>query len=244
MSTANDEPDPIAPLVASLQSADGDARRTAALTLARIGREAASAVPVLVAGLRDRDVAARAAIANALVGIGPSAVTALIEALREEDLDFRHAVLVTLGKMGPDAASAIPLLADLQEDEQVGSWAAEALARIRPVRLAGVRRWFGPRAPWVVGSLAGAVAAFVVAMLLAPGEGPLAPREEAALTAGMALALLGAGLGSLVGGSRWGGPGAIAGAVVCGLGGGTAGAFLGGLIGAVLEPLNRVLHQR
>ncbi len=79
----------VEPLANALQqSADAEVRLQATVALAFIGPEAETAVPQLVAALKDNNVAVRRGAARALGQIGPGAagaVSALIEALQDTE---------------------------------------------------------------------------------------------------------------------------------------------------------------
>jgi hypothetical protein len=236
--------DLVTPLVEQFQNGGAADRCAAAHGLAALGPAAATAVPVLVAALRDRDVIVRAAAAHGLAHIGKPAVAALLAELGHEDTDFRRAVVVTLGQIGRPAAAAVSALTTALEDEALADAAAQALRNIRRSRLAKLRAWFGPSLPWALGSIAVLALATLVLLLLSwASQEFFAEVSEPSFAAALGVGFLGATMGALIGGSRWGSPGAIGGALVLGLGGGFTGLLLGGVLATLVEPVVRALRS-
>jgi HEAT repeat protein len=122
----------ISALTEALQ--DASARQAAARALARIdSRNGPVVAPILIEGLRDRDVKVAKYSASALGEIGavtPAVVPALGRAL--DDPRIQHSVLGALWKIGPDAAAAVPALVTALKDdnEAVRQAAAHALQLI------------------------------------------------------------------------------------------------------------------
>jgi HEAT repeat protein len=105
----------------------------AAMELAKLGRDARSAVPQLLAALKYPDVRYSAADALGPVGADPDkAVPALLAMLKDEtDGGGRLAVARALGAFGRAAAAAIPALRELLRHDDKGGWpAAEAIGKI------------------------------------------------------------------------------------------------------------------
>src|SRR5262249_42207373 len=73
-------------LVQRLRSQVINARRSAAIALGQIGKDA---LPALIAALKDQDVVVRSSAAGALGQIGKDAVPALIAALKDQDAGVR-----------------------------------------------------------------------------------------------------------------------------------------------------------
>jgi HEAT repeat protein len=119
-------------LAEALKNPDAEIRISAAMSLARIGKEAKSAVPALALALSDRDKVVRAHVAEALYNIGPEAreaVPALILALDHADAGFRGRAAAALTGIGPDAKNAlVPLHFALKDkDAEVRLYAAQAI---------------------------------------------------------------------------------------------------------------------
>ncbi len=126
----------LADLLLLRKSTEDDAPGYAADELAKLGRQAHSAAPQLLAALKYPDVRRAAAWALGPVGADPdTAVPALIAMLKDEkDRAGRCAVAGALGAFGPAAASAIPVLRETLRsdgsDEDRGWVAADAIGRI------------------------------------------------------------------------------------------------------------------
>jgi HEAT repeat protein len=88
-------------------------RIEAVQALAAIGPAAATAVPGLMASLKDSDATVRAASALALGRVGPAAKRAarlLGDALRDDDAEVRRQASTALGEVGPAASAGVPAL--------------------------------------------------------------------------------------------------------------------------------------
>lgn len=125
-------------LARDLKSSKSNVRAHAAADLARLGPEAAEAVPALIAALQDESAAVRHEALNAIDRIGPAAraaAPALIDALKTKEAReprFQTEIMNALGSLGHDSSDAVPVLSDYlaAEDERVSVGAAFALARI------------------------------------------------------------------------------------------------------------------
>jgi HEAT repeat protein len=113
-------------------------RRVRALqVLARIGPEAAPAVPGLIETLKNGDAATKVEALFALGAIGPkaqAAVTPISDQLGDKDLRVVQAAGYALGKIGPAAKEAIPALTKLNqsEDELLKLTSVWAVLKIAP----------------------------------------------------------------------------------------------------------------
>jgi HEAT repeat protein len=126
----------VAPLVASLKSADAAARIDAAEELGLIGAAAEAALPALAGVLEDTSPLVRVAAAGGLGRIDPKndkAVPALTAALKSGDPKVRREAALTLGDLAPEARAAVPALAAALGDTDANvRWAVvEALGRYR-----------------------------------------------------------------------------------------------------------------
>jgi HEAT repeat protein len=94
----------------------------------------ASAIPVLIAALKDDHEAVRHFAAKRLSGVGSSALVALAEALKDKNEYVRTAAPKIIGDIGLKAEPVIPALVSVlkSEDEIASSNAAQALVRIGP----------------------------------------------------------------------------------------------------------------
>lgn len=105
--------------------------------LARIGPDAASAVPGLARALGSQSIQVRIAAADALANIGPAArtaVPALVVGLADPYADGREAMAACLARLGAAAEPAVPTLLPLLADreQRVRKAAAAALEQIGP----------------------------------------------------------------------------------------------------------------
>jgi HEAT repeat protein len=113
-------------------------RRVRALqVIARIGPEAAPAVPVLAELLNASDAATKTETLFALAAIGPdakAAVEPMIEALSDSDVQVKQTAAYALGKIGPEARAAVPALSKLasSDDQLLRLTAIWAVLRIGP----------------------------------------------------------------------------------------------------------------
>jgi HEAT repeat protein len=231
--------DAITPLRQALRKRDPAVRRAALRALAALGPAAAPAIPELLERLRDADIALRTEAAGVFSRIGRAAVGPLVEALQTPDQDLRRAILVTLTELGPEAVGASPAVEPLLEDDGLGPWAVEALRSIRRPRQAGLAV-VPPRV------LLGAAAALLLlaaglAAWLWVGAALRLTAPQSAVTAGLAAAFLGAGLGLVVGLRTGDGRRVMLLVTLLGLGGGMAGLLLGSLFAALVDPVVRAL---
>src|SRR5205807_3460309 len=97
----------------------------------------ASAIPVLIAALKDGHEAVRAFAAKRLSRMGSSALVALAEALKDSNEKVRTAAAKIIGDIGLKAEPVIPALLSVlkSEDEIASSNAAQALVRIGPAAI-------------------------------------------------------------------------------------------------------------
>jgi HEAT repeat protein len=117
-------------LVGAFKLDDEDLRLQLLMTIPDAG---ADAVPELVKGLKDEDLAARFYCAWALARIGPDAaeaVPALLAARTDPEGEVRRKVIFALGRIHPRAEQAVPVLVDALKDDDAGvqGTAVEALA--------------------------------------------------------------------------------------------------------------------
>jgi len=125
-------------LIEALRSESPEMRRFAAFGLSRMGRKAAAAEKALHDGLRDGDLAARIAAAEAhwsISGKADEAVDVLRSVLQASpDWPVPMWAASALAEMGLAAKAAVPeLIACLKSDTgYVASYAAEALGKIGP----------------------------------------------------------------------------------------------------------------
>lgn len=125
--------------VKQLQQAMGDAsyevRGLAAAALRTLGPRAVTALPALIAGVKDPDSGVRMMSANAMAAMGSAAAPALDPLIAAagvigEHVQVLRSVADALGAIGPPAARAVPVLERLRKVPRV-QWNAEAaLARI------------------------------------------------------------------------------------------------------------------
>jgi HEAT repeat protein len=238
--SAGSEPDDLAPLLQTLREGGTEERRAAIRALADRGAQAAPAAADLVQLLGSSKVSLREEAARALTRIGRPAVAALVEALHTEDPDLRKAIVVTLAALGPEAGDAEPVLRELREDPWVGPWAAEALAQIHGQR----ETTRGSEQAARLGVLIAVLLVVAVGLLcLAAQALSMVGLPRAAFVAGLALAVLGAGMGPVLGYQSWSGRKTVGMTIVFGVGGGVAGLVLGSILGGMVEPLARVLGR-
>jgi len=113
-----------------LRQGDPGTRYLAARSLGQIGDEAESALPTLLAALRDDDMFLRAGITGTLIRIGYPAVPGLTQALFDPSSAVKRAACKALGKIGSERA--VPALIFSLRDSNAGvrHLAREALQRI------------------------------------------------------------------------------------------------------------------
>lgn len=125
----------------SVTSEYGPLRSYAAYTLAILGSNAKSAVPVLAQALKDsnNDTPVRLAVVSALLSIGvdaKEAVPQLALALKDPatDQQVRLIAAQTMQKIGPSAKDAVPALTEVLKNDRspLRGAAIDALAQIKP----------------------------------------------------------------------------------------------------------------
>jgi HEAT repeat protein len=109
-------PDPIAPLLQRLRSADVFDRSHAAKALGALGAAAEPAVPALVLALRDENATVAGEALEALCRIGTPAVRALVVALEGTDAKLRHQAAVALSRIEPTDPVAVKALVKALKD--------------------------------------------------------------------------------------------------------------------------------
>ena len=129
------------PLRDALSSEDPIVRRESLRSLGKLkdraSLDAENVLPLLVAGMTDRDEGVRA-VAATYLGIihqaPDTAVPALIEGLSDPDPEVRRASAAALGEFGEDAKAAIPALkkAAADKNEDAAREAGRALVRLQP----------------------------------------------------------------------------------------------------------------
>jgi HEAT repeat protein len=103
----------------------------AAVALGRLGPDAETAVPVLIAALGHADEDVRRASARALGQIGPAAIPAVQQALAAPQEPVRRYAVQALGWIGPPALPALIEALD-NNDAPVRASAARELGRLGP----------------------------------------------------------------------------------------------------------------
>jgi HEAT repeat protein len=89
-----------------------------------------------LAALQDGDAKVRQKAVTKLGNAGdtdPAVFPALLEAIKDTDACVRRASVLALMKFGPDAKQAVPMLTDVQrndQDAEVRAFARKALARL------------------------------------------------------------------------------------------------------------------
>jgi HEAT repeat protein len=119
----------------ALSDDDAEVAMAAAVTLAHMGNAALPAIPALMEALvntADGTAAMAKTLRNALVTLGKPAVPALLHTLDKPEL--KGTAVEILGEIGPDAAEAIPTLATLEDDPEVGAAVMRATALIQPAK--------------------------------------------------------------------------------------------------------------
>ncbi len=119
-------------LIGLVRGADEGLRFQAVRILEQMGHHARSAIPALLAGLRDPEWPIPGATADALAAIGPAALAPLREAAADEDEAVRYWGARALGRMRGCDPERIAALADLLDDSSpaVRAQAAAGLAAI------------------------------------------------------------------------------------------------------------------
>lgn len=123
------------PWLTKLKSPDVADRRTAAIMLDNIGKDAAAAVPELIKALADDDTTVQGGAASCLGKIGAkakSAVPQLRQVLKRADPNMKRVFITTLGNIGPDASEAIPDLQKCLMEFGLSSETRAALKKIDP----------------------------------------------------------------------------------------------------------------
>lgn len=122
-------------VVEALKDKAPDVRLNAAAFLASLGNDAESAVPAMIASLREPDNERRNLIMTLVADLRHAAIPALIDALKDEDPDIRLGACQALGKMGIGAEEAIPHLIDLLDEvgQEVPYCASVTLGKIGEV---------------------------------------------------------------------------------------------------------------
>src|SRR5208337_788954 len=189
----------------------------------------ASAIPSLIAALKDPDVSLRIGVANTLAQIGAPAVMCLLDSYRQdEDVDFHQAIIITLGKIGPAAVAAVPMLTEIKEDEVLGPSARNALQQVGSRGVSSLAGEFKRTLP-LVSLIVGLVLLAVVGAVLISSVSQrfIDPKGEIVQDVVFALTLFSAGMGGIIGAYRWGRVGAILGTLGFGLGGTVLGLIAG-----------------
>ncbi|MBI3847818.1 MAG: HEAT repeat domain-containing protein, partial [Planctomycetes bacterium] len=117
-------------LMSRLNDESPTVRAFAAHSLGAIGAAANSAVPALIAGLRDERVAP--AFMEGLSDIGPAAAAKLLDAVRSGDPESKKAIFAALADLGKGAAFALPALIEglRDSDNETRNAAMEAIVLI------------------------------------------------------------------------------------------------------------------
>jgi HEAT repeat protein len=163
---------PLSAWVKDLGSPDAKVRRSASFAIGKIGPDAASAVPRLLAALRDTDPTVADAAAFALGEIGPGAASALpslVVVLEDKKADprVRRSAAYAIGCLKPNHPSAVAALAGALDDASpaVRQNAAWSLGRIplgltAPAILKGLETKINDSDPVVRRDVAGAIGNF------------------------------------------------------------------------------------
>jgi HEAT repeat protein len=123
---------PAIPLLTELvRESDPGTRYLAAEALSKLGDEAESAVPTLLAALRADDMYLRMMITKTLIAIGHPALPGLVKALFDNNAAVRRASAKALGKIG-NKDTIKPLTVALKDsDANVRKLAQEAIERLQ-----------------------------------------------------------------------------------------------------------------
>ncbi|MBZ5626408.1 MAG: HEAT repeat domain-containing protein [Acidobacteriia bacterium] len=129
-------------LIEALKDSNVSVWGSARSALARIGN---SAIPALVAGLKDASIVGH--VRSVLKEIGTGVIPSLIEALKNNDGGVRDGAVRALADFGPDAKAAVPPLIELMKDnddffagDALGSIGAEAVPALVEALAAGETR--------------------------------------------------------------------------------------------------------
>ena len=130
-----DEVSHLSEFIKALNNKKGIFPGMASAALAGFGRNARSAIPLLISELQEDNVEYRWSAAGALANIGPEAVEAvpmLMRTLDDDDEKVRWYSAWALGEIGPAAESAVSELIRLLDDidDDVRGYAARSIAKI------------------------------------------------------------------------------------------------------------------
>jgi HEAT repeat protein len=122
-------------LLLALAERDPDplVRLEAAKAVAGIDPKNKTAIPLLVAALKDRNGKVRRRGAECLGDLGPrarSAVADLVQTVKDPDPTVSWAAIDALGQIGPDAAPAVPSLVEALRDRGTRGAAVDALGQV------------------------------------------------------------------------------------------------------------------
>jgi HEAT repeat protein len=115
------------------QDTDPLVRVAAAKALARIDPKNQTALPLLIAALKDKAGKVRKMAAESLGDLGPEsppAVAALVKAAKDSDPSVRWAAIDALGQIGPGAEAAVPGLIEALKDAGTRGAAVDALGQM------------------------------------------------------------------------------------------------------------------
>jgi hypothetical protein len=226
-------------LMETFRTGSVQARHQAGKQLLAMGPAAQEAIVPLLGYLDHSDPYTRLAAIELLALIGPPALPAVLECLHEEEPGRQQGACLVLGMMGHDALAAVPVLESLKNPD-LAPWVQKALASIRPHRVKP-RFFLSPQAGLVLllVILAFGVLALAGYFWMRTLLYPLA--NEGEVLCAFSLALLAGYLGGIVGASRWGRYGALAGGMVLGAGGALAGFLLGGVLLDLVHPIVQAL---
>ena len=129
-------------LIKSLKHKNPQVRQKAAKDLGRMGPDARTGVPALVAALGDDNRSVHKEAMLALKSIGKPAVPALIQALKHGNPNIREGAALALGKIGPGAEPAVPALirALIDDNGRVKKSAEFSLRRIGKPAVAALKK--------------------------------------------------------------------------------------------------------
>lgn len=131
-----DEAKAAVPLVAAgLKDKNAATRKEAAESLKLFGADAKPALPALTLALKDESTDVRLRSVECLANIGKPAADALVTALKNDNDDVREKATTAIGELAPEVPAAIPVLADIIQNEKSGPTrhsAVTALTRYGP----------------------------------------------------------------------------------------------------------------